>query len=375
MAGSRVASRPRTGLIRAIALGVVVGALLTLPHARAEGPPLEVTARGGVYQDDDATRVVTTVAAIDAGAFERARLRAHFLLDIVSSASVDVVSAATGRWNEVRKEAGVTPSYSDGIHTVSASYRRSAENDWWSHTFALAGSVDLLDHNLTLGLGLNLTLNDIGRAHDANFSERQQDYGGNASLVAVASRNDIWSLTYALTYLSGYQASPYRFVRYHEANAGGTVSAPEVVPTHRLRHALVLAYNRHLFQDSALRSHARAYVDNWGVVAGTIGTEYALGLGGFEPALFVRGYYQAGARFYEDGYAARKHYMTADRELSTFWDAFAGLRLTYRSQPVGFFSELAAELKLTGFWFMFQDFSRLPERRGFTAELGLGGSL
>jgi hypothetical protein len=343
--------------------------------ARAEDPGLDVSTRGGIYLDDDATSVVTTVAGVEGKALEHASLRVHGLLDIVSSASVDVVSAATDRWDEVRKEFGAGLGYDDGTRRLSASYRRSVENDWGSHTGALGGSLDFSNHNLTLGLGVNATHNDVGRADDDNFSEKLRAYGGSLSATVVVSRDDLFSLTYAPSYLAGYQGSPYRFVRYFDPGAGALVSAPEVVPEKRLRHALVIAHNRHLFSDSALRSHGRAYWDDWGIASGTLGTEYVHGLGAFEPSVFVRGYYQGKAAFYEDGYPARQRYMTADRELGAFWDVFAGVRLAFQKSPVGFLKELRGELKLTGFLFAFREFERLPERRGFTAELGLGGAL
>jgi hypothetical protein len=91
--------------------------------------------------------------------------------------------------------------------------------------------------------------------------------------------------------------------------------------------------------------------------------------------VFVRGYVQTGASFYQDDYRTRQRYMTADRELSPFWDVFGGLRLAYRPERLAFLDELRAETKLAAFWFVFQEFERLPERRGVTLEIGLGGTL
>ena len=369
MPGGRLRNTTRVAAFLAVAACHATG------RGRAEEPGLDVSARGGIYLDDDATSVVTTVAGIEGKALEHASVRVHGLLDIVSSASVDVVSAATERWDETRKEFGASLGYEDGTRTLSASYRRSVENDWGSHTGSLGGSHDFMAHNLTLGLGVSATHNDVGRADDENFAEQLRSYGGTLSATVVASRNDILSLTYAPSHLVGYQSSPYRFVRYLDPTAGAVVSGPEVVPERRWRHAVVVAHNHHLLEDSALRSHGRAYWDDWGIASGTLGTEYVHGLGGFEPSVFVRGYYQGRAGFYEDGYSTRRRYMTADRELGVFWDVFAGIRLAYRKSPLGFLKELRSDLKLTGFLFAFEEFERLPERRGFTAELGLGGAL
>jgi hypothetical protein len=361
--------RSRVAACLAVVVHLVTGS------GRAEEPGLDVSTRGGIYLDDDATSVITTVAGVEGKALEVASVRVHGLLDIVSSASVDVVSAATERWDETRKEFGAGLGYDDGTRTLSASYRRSVENDWGSHTGSIGGSHDFSNHNFTLGLGASFAHNDVGRADDRNFSEKLRAYGGTLSATVVVSRNDLLSLTYAPSFLQGYQGSPYRFARYFDSVAGAVVSGPEVVPEKRFRHALVIAHNHHLLKDSALRSHGRAYWDDWGILSGTLGTEYVHGLGPFEPSVFVRGYYQGAAEFYEDGYPTRQRYMTADRELGAFWDVFGGIRLAYRESPLGFLRELRAELKLTGFHFAFREFERLPERRGFTAELGLGGAL
>ena len=66
--------------------------------------------------------------------------------------------------------------------------------------------------------------------------------------------------------------------------------------------------------------------------------------------------------------------MTSDRELSTFYDAFAGLRIAHDFADAGPFSNLRTEIKATGFLFDFPEFSRLPGRIGGIGELGLEGS-
>lgn len=371
---------PAAGLVRGGRLaglwGGATAALVAIAApCHAQSSEVSVTTRGGIYTDDDATEVITGVVAADGKALEVARLRAYYLVDLVSTASVDVVSAATERWDERRDELGASAGYDDETRALGVGYRRSIEKDWDSHTFSLAGSHGFANKNLTLGASLAYTDNDVGRADSPNFAEQLRAYTGSLSAVTVLSRDDLLSTTYFASYLDGYQASPYRFVRYFDSLASAEVSAPEAVPEKRLRHALVLQYNRHLLTDSALRSHLRGYYDNWGILSGTLGTEYVHGIGGFEPSLFVRGYVQSAATFYEDGYETRRRYMTADRELSPFWDVFGGTRLAYRAAHVGIFRELFAELKLTGFWFVFEDFERLPERRGVIGEIGLGGTL
>ena len=117
----------------------------------------------------------------------------------------------------------------------------------------------------------------------------------------------------------------------------------------------------------------RFYVDDWGVISGTAGTEYVIGLTEhIEAATHIRAYYQDAATFYEDIYPSRREFMTADRELSRFYDVFGGGRLAYRSAPVAFLEDVRAEIKVVGFRFVFFNFSRLPDRNGVVVDLALG---
>jgi hypothetical protein len=337
-----------------------------------------VDARTSLYNDNDATTISTSVVAARAALTDDVTVNAHYLIDAISSASIDVVSAATKRWTENRHEGEGGIGYADGTLSVDGGYVYSTENDWSSHTVSLGAQRDFMQHNLSLGLGASFVDNAVGRSGDRIFQERMYVGGVGLDAVWVASPNDLWSLTYSPSYTTGYQASPYRFPRFKDpidpnrafGAQGGELG--ESVPRTRVRHAVVLRYNRHLFEDSSLRSHMRVYGDDWGVVSLTGGTEYVVGFGAWELAAFVRGYAQRHAKFYRDGYAQEQRYMTADRELSTFYDLFGGGRVDYAFTHVGFIEELRLELKATAFGFTFPEFSRLPARTGFIGEFAVG---
>lgn len=339
--------------------------------ARADGLA-EVSTRAGVYQDSDRTTIVTD--NVDAkGAVGHFGVEARYLIDVISSASVDVITAATGRFQETRHEAQGGLSYQDDLRKANAAYIYSVENDWSSHTGSAAFQQDFAHHNATFKLAGSYVANAVGRSGDANFHRTLDIGGGSAGLTLVASPRDLVDVSYALSYANGYQASPYRFVRFANP-AGGPLapSMPETDPNARTRHALTLRHNHAVGKDSALKSHVRAYADDWGVASVTAGTEYVVGFRSFEVAPLVRAYAQRAATFYEPLYSAPAKYMTADRELSTFVDVFGGVRATYRKESLGALSKLFLEAKLTAFYFRFFDFPRLPERSGLLAEAAFG---
>ena len=349
-----------------IAVLIALGALLIGASVRAEpeGDRATVVARTSIYLDDDDTAISTSIVSVRARPFGNVSVGMRYVADAVSSASVDVVTAATGRWTELRSEVLAGVGYADGTTTLSADYVFSHENDWDSHTVSAGGSRDLFQHNLTLGAGASIVDNHVGRAEDESFGERMRVLGGSLRAVWVAGKLDIFQSSYELSRASGYQSSPYRYA-FVDDPSGVPIAFAEVSPELRLRQALTLRWNHHLLRDAALRSHVRSYADDWGVRSLTAGTELVVGVGPYELAANVRLYAQRHAEFYQDVYDRPRRYMTADRELSTFQDAFLGVRGRWIGES------FALDAALTGFVFRFPEFSRLPMRRGFTAALGL----
>lgn len=392
---------------------VTLGAAPSIARADWSGG---VDGRSSIYQDSDRTTIWTTIAGAHVSPKDVITFNGHYLADIITSASVDVISSATTRaqcatqtpdtattpadkcaktpaiqqpFHETRHEGAGSFVYADGTSTATLGYVYSKENDWRSHSFSAAFSRDLLNKQLTLGIGGGFTTNDVFRSHDDNFHRKLNQGSVSIDAGIVGSKRDLITLDYTFMYLKGFQASPYRGVKWGcgapktaddwlacpngslEGDALGSLS-----PDQRIRHAFAVRWNHALFTDSAIKSHLRGYVDSWGVVSATAGTEYVVGFGDLELGVFVRGYAQKGATFWQDMYDQRKRYMTADRELSPFIDGFGGLRFGYlRERRLGFLESLKAEVKVTGFAFKFLDFVRLPHREGIIGEIALGAAL
>jgi hypothetical protein len=346
---------------------------LTAAVPSAAEPLARVDSRSSVYEDSDRTNIVTENVSARGAPSEHVGIEARYLVDVITSASVDVITAATGAFHETRHEAQGGASWRDDYRKLNASYVYSTEHDWQSHTGNAAFQQDIVRHDVTMKLAGTFVANDVGRANDASFHKKMLVGGGTSGLTFVLSRDDLLDLSYTLSYVEGYQASPYRFVSFRGTSGSPIVmSAPEVDPDRRVRHALTLRWNHHMFTDTALRSHVRGYADDWGVASVTGGTEYVVGFGPFESGLFVRGYVQRRAAFYAADYDAPMRYMTADRELSSFVDGFGGARLAWRRGRMGVFEDVHLEAKGTGFVFRFFDFPRLRERTGAIGEIAFG---
>src|SRR5258705_5726924 len=102
-----------------------------------------------------------------------------------------------------------------------------------------------------------------------------------------------------------------------DARAAPQFWVPETDPDTRLRHSVVLGANRALGEASSLQGDYRAYLDDWGISAHTLGARYFVHLTkNVELRLRERFYLQTGASFYQKSYAQPMTYMVYDRELS-----------------------------------------------------------
>lgn len=328
------------------------------PAARAQLDEERETGAGSVdttfalYADDDATTVVTSMVTGEVVAPGAVDVDAHALIDAVSSASVDVVSAATPRWTENRVELGATAARRLAGLAAQVGYTTSGENDWRSHAFTLGAARALADDNATLGLSYTFTANQIGRARDPGFERALDVHAAELSLTQILGRQTLGAVSYTVQRSDGYQSSPYRYV----TTAGG-VAMPEAHPTDRTRHAVTGRIMRVLGARTALDGSYRFYVDGWGVTSHTAQVALTRELTEhLELRLRGRGYYQDAADFYQETYAAPMRYVSADRELSTFWDAGGGIKIAWVGE------RLELDAKVDGTYYRFVDFARLAGR-------------
>jgi hypothetical protein len=80
--------------------------------------------------------------------------------------------------------------------------------------------------------------------------------------------------------------------------------------------------------------------------------------------LRVRAYRQGAADFWRERYDVAARHVSADRELSTFWDAGGGAKAALRLGP------LVLDAKADVVYYRFQDYARLEGRLAVVGELG-----
>ncbi|HEX5062257.1 MAG TPA: DUF3570 domain-containing protein [Kofleriaceae bacterium] len=324
-----------------------------------------------VYTDNDHTTVVSPVVTAEADVTTDTNVSIGYLVDAVSSASVDVVSQASPKtFHDTRHQVSLGMSHRFDTITPRIGYSLSMEDDYLSHTLSLNATDELNDKNTQLGIGYGVSINRVGRAEDDNFSRPLTVHHVAASWTQTMSPKVAGQLTYEISYSDGYQASPYRFVPIRQAaDAVPEFWVPETDPDTRWRHALVVGANAAVGDASSLQGDYRIYRDTWGITSHTLGARYFMSLAKHvELRLRERFYTQNAASFYQSVYMAPARYIVYDRELSPMWSETLGAKLT-----VGFGDRVEAELKLDGFYYSYADFVPLRSRTG--ANVGLGVSL
>lgn len=357
-----------------------VALLSTAPTAAQDSPAptVAVVGRANVYEDDDHTTVITYLTEAE-GTVHDLTLRAGYLADVQTSASVDVVTNATPEtepedagelpaYDETRSEFTGAASYRLDLLTMSGSYIFSTEKDYRSHTVSVGSSIDLFERNSTLATGYSVSLNEVWRSEDAFFAARNKTrHGLDLSWTQVLGRRTLGALSYGLASESGFLSSPYRFV----GTTDGAFRTRELHPDLRVRHSVGLRLRRHLFRDVAVEGTYRFYGDDWGVFSHTVGTALLWQpLECLQLEVHDRFYWQTDADFYRPVYTQPEEIMSGDKELSRFWDNMVGARAGVLLGPFGPIGRLRLDAKFDWLRFEYSNFPLRPRLNAYIGQFG-----
>jgi hypothetical protein len=267
-----------------------------------------------------------------------------YLVDVVSAASVDIVSTATPAWQEVRHAGGASGTYKPSTVGVTAGGSFSREPDYTSLSGGGNVSVELLDKTLTLLGGYTYTHDTAGRRYTpfSVYSLTLQRHTLAAAANVVVNPETALGFTADVILERGHQEKPYRYVPLFDQNVIAEVppGAPadlvnrlrlpgkvaEALPTERNRYAISGRLAQRLESSTAV-FWERVYFDDWGVMASTTDIRFVVDVGkSFYLWPHVRVHAQSGASFWQrtyvatfstdTGQASLPSRRTGDRELS-----------------------------------------------------------
>ncbi len=272
-----------------------------------------------------------------------------FLVDVVSTASTDIITSASPRWTEVRYVPALNGFKKFGDFKLGLGGGASIEPDYISIAAGLNASVDLADKRVTPSLAYGFGYDLQGRAGTkfSTFSTTIYLNSVDAGVSIVADKSTVVTTGVTAIFQMGDTSKPYRYVpmfdpeivplipvglakeEVHRVRNGERVL--EQLPTERQRFA-VSGKVAHRLESSTFRVDERLYIDTWGVKATTTDMMFLFDV---DPRVrlwpHLRAHIQSGADFWQLAYASERstrglllpNVRTGDRELGPLL-AFSG---------------------------------------------------
>ena len=330
------------------------------------------------YSDTDHVKVITPSIVVGVNNVSGASLTASYLVDVVSAASIDVVSTASTRagWGEIRQAGTASAEYKPRDFGVAVGGSISREPDYLSYGGYVMVIKDFAEKNWTVDFGYGYSHDIAGRCGVGgactpfNVFSRDLNRGAfNGGLAWVVSRESLASLTFDVAVENGDQSKPYRYIAMFAPNVAPTIKAGasvdsvnasrlpekplEQLPLSRDCFAVSAGF-AHRFDASTLRLEERIYDDSWRLMASSTDVKWVLDLG---QRLSVwphgRFHVQSPVSFWELAYVSEPGpgfnlplYRTGDRELGPLWTVDGGLGMRWRLADAA--SESSWQVGLTG---------------------------
>jgi hypothetical protein len=307
--------------------------------------PLVVKAGTQLSGYSDTTNVEVWSPEVDANVSSPTQgwnVGGHFLVDVVSAASPDIVSEASPPFKEQRYSGGLDGGYKLGPYGAQAQVNYSSEPDYISRGAGLAATMDLNDKLITPRIAANYNHDSVGRGPN-NFIDKLDTTEIEAGVTLVISPTSLLLISATAQFEGGDESKPYRYVpMFDPVNVapfilpGQSIAVvnqerlpfrpTEQLPRIRDRYAVGARF-AHRFNGATLRIEQRLYNDSWSLKATTTDARYVLDLGRhLEAWPHMRFNAQTGTNFYQLAYSATVDnltgqlvvpvYRTTDRELS-----------------------------------------------------------
>lgn len=317
---------------------ILMACLMPLTKASAVEPPQDEVSFGYNFYNGGGVTVQGPAVIVRKDLLNRMSLKAGARLDLVSSASVDVVTQASP-YKESRKEYTVGTNLLEGETLIGLDYTNSTESDYISNTFSVGMAHDLFEKNLTLSLRVARAWDQVGKNGDPAFGWK--DFKRTLYVAGFTqSLTPYWLIqfNYEVAADDGFINNPYRSV-LTTGPVGGT--SPENYPEARTGHAWVVrtgyGFSRQSADEgpdkgnSSLQLDYRYYQDSFDVRSHTgkilyqryFALEWLFGI-------FYQYHWQGEASFYGDRLPPTQVFKARDKELSRFTDHWVGSSVKFK---------------------------------------------
>jgi hypothetical protein len=331
----------------------VVLVVATLGTAHAEPSVSNVVTRASSevagYADTDHVFVLTPTLGVNVtNPTAGWSVGGRYLVDVVSAASVDIVSTASRRYKEIRNVGSMDASYKPGQWGFAAHGAISSEPDYQAYSGGGEITRDFLQKNVTALLGYEHGHDIAGRTGTpfSVFSRVLNREAFKAGLTVLLDRSTVASFVADVIVESGDPSKPYRYVPLFEPGTvvpqGMTIDqVTQLRSSARVLEQLPLSRDRfavstriaHRFNGATLRLDERLYTDSWGLHATTTDARLLVDVGPrVEIGPHARFHAQTSVDFWQRGYVLRPGFdfpalRTGDRELGPLVGLTGGGRI------------------------------------------------
>ena len=269
---------------------------------------------------------------------EKYSVSANYYMDMVSSASIDVMTTASP-YTEERTQGSLAFDLLQGKTQYSVSYTLSDESDYTANTASFDLSQDIFGDLVTVSFGFSQGWDEVRKNGDNAFEETVDRRNYRFGLQLIVTPRLMTGLNYEVITDEGFLNNPYRSVRYlDETSARGFSFQPELYPHTRTSNAVAINARYFLPHRASVHGEYRYFTDTWGIDANTASIGYTHPWGKrwiFEAG--YRWYEQSAADFYSDLFprADAQNFLARDKELSTFTSHMFSLGATYELASLG----------------------------------------
>lgn len=264
------------------------------------------------------------------GIDDKVSVWANYYVDMITSASIDVVATAS-EYTEERKETSAGIDYLRGKTIMSAFYLRSDESDYTANAAGLSISQSFFGDLTTLSMSYAMGWDEVRRNGDDVFEDEIERQAFRIDVSQILTKNMIVSLNYEAITDEGFLNNPYRQVRFLDGSGGFSWEA-ELYPRTKTSHAVAVRGMYYLPYRAALKAEYRSYGDTWGIDAFNAEIAYVHPFdNGVTVEARYRYYSQTAADFYADLFprAQAQNFLARDKELSTMQTNTLGLGVAY----------------------------------------------
>ncbi len=256
----------------------------------------------------------------------------NYYLDMVSSASIDVVTTASP-YTEEREQWSLGMDYLRGNTTMTVGYTSSVESDYDASTYAFSVSQDMFGALTTVTLSYALGDDIVGKSDDDTFERFLDKQVYALGVTQILTKNLIASLNFETMTDEGYLNNPYRTVRYFDSSSAiGYSYEAELYPNTRTSNAVGLRAKYYLPYRAALEAEYRYFIDTWDIESHTASLTYVHPWKDFTFTGKFRYHDQTGAHFYSDLFprAEATNFRGRDKELSPLTSYTLKLKAAYK---------------------------------------------